>query len=91
MRKPGDVMWIIRPDWKNDLEIVGAVFVAENSECAILAPNPFGYAGSISRYLISDSRRNRGTEVYALPINEVYATRDEAGVALGRSLPARPQ
>lgn len=86
MKKPGDVMWFIRTDWNSNLEVAGAVFVAENSECAILVPNPFGYPGPISRYLISDCRRNRGTEVYVLPINEVYATRDEAVAALARKV-----
>lgn len=82
-KQPGDLVWCVRRDLDCEpTDHVGLVFVAKNSECAVLSAHPFGYSGSISDYLIDSTRDDTLTAVYFFPLDDVYDNKKEAITAI---------
>jgi hypothetical protein len=74
----GDTVWRAETDYTGEVELGGYIFVAQNDECVICSPDPYGYDDTISQYLIEESAGDMGVSVYVFPIDEVYLTREEA-------------
>ena len=77
--RPGDTVWCIeRYGDEDESEVSGYIFVAENEECAIVSPDPIGYYGTISQYLIEETAREDLTDLRAFPLAYVFSDQEDA-------------
>lgn len=81
--KPGDLIYCIErdPDDETGIEVSGYIFVAANEECIIVSADPVGYEGTISQYLLEETRNEQIVDAVVLPPVDCYKSQREAHAA----------
>jgi hypothetical protein len=77
--KIGEAVWVVEREYDEAVDVTGFLLIAQTESYAVVSSyiNDYDFDETIE-YHIAETSDNQGTELCVYPINDCYATREEA-------------